>query len=292
MQLEPRSCSPEWAVASKIRNGRQVSALNIRRFLHPTRIVSNVLYPLRPVACQLWGEALGFIFHAPVPNVGQMSKSAYRTRAELETAGFPGSIQLNLANTALGRRNFYAVDGQVGEPRFRTANLHVLAFTLVALQRDPRQAANSVSDIRIRKAGDHLGRQNIENVVSNLLLVDRLGFAVGTLGRYDDTLGVRADRQNGRHIRRLPGNHSDGCLKCREADIGDLERIDAWGYDGNTELPLSVRNSSQSLFLQYHGGPGQDRATRIGNGTVDPAGRLLCVDRNWTRNTDDDRYPD
>jgi hypothetical protein len=93
MKLEPRSCSPEWALASKIRNGRQVSALNIRRLLHPTRIVSNVLYHLRPVACQLWGEALGFIFHVPVPNVGQMSKSAYRTRAELETAGFPGKTR-------------------------------------------------------------------------------------------------------------------------------------------------------------------------------------------------------
>ena len=90
MKLEPRSCSPEWAVASKIRNGRQVSALNIRRLLHPTRIVSNVLYHLRPVACQLWGEALGFIFHAPVPDVGQMSTSAYRTRAESETGDFPG----------------------------------------------------------------------------------------------------------------------------------------------------------------------------------------------------------
>ncbi len=201
-------------------------------------------------------------------------------------------IELHLPDTAFGRRNFYAVDGQVGEPRFRATNLDVLAFALVALQRDPRQTADSVSDIRIRKAGDHLGRQNIENVVGNLLLVDRLGFAVGALGRYDDALTVRADRQDGRHIGRLPSNHSNGCLKCREADIGDLERIDAWGYDGNTELTLSVRHSSQSLFLQYHGGPGQEGATRIGNGTVDPAGRLLCVDRNWTRNTDDDRYPD
>ena len=46
--------------------------------------------PVHAIACQLWGEALGFIFHAPVPNVGQTSKSAYRTRAESETGDFPG----------------------------------------------------------------------------------------------------------------------------------------------------------------------------------------------------------
>src|SRR5579862_6183063 len=53
MQLEPSGCSAEGTVTGKIRNRRQVTALNIRRFLHPMRIVLNVLSDLRPTACEV-----------------------------------------------------------------------------------------------------------------------------------------------------------------------------------------------------------------------------------------------
>jgi hypothetical protein len=65
MSLEPRSCSPEWAVASKIRNGRQVSALNIRRHLHPTRIVSNVVYHHQTSGMPIVGRGAGLHFSRP-----------------------------------------------------------------------------------------------------------------------------------------------------------------------------------------------------------------------------------
>ncbi len=53
MDLEPRGCSPEWTVAGEVWDGRQVTALNIQRLLHPTRIIIDVLSQLRPTACEM-----------------------------------------------------------------------------------------------------------------------------------------------------------------------------------------------------------------------------------------------
>ena len=47
--FEP-SGSSKGTVASEIREGRQITTLNLRSLLHPRRIVLNVLHNLRPAA--------------------------------------------------------------------------------------------------------------------------------------------------------------------------------------------------------------------------------------------------
>ena len=52
-ELEPRGCSPEWTVAGKLRNRRQITAPNIWGLVHPRWIVLNALPHLRPAACEV-----------------------------------------------------------------------------------------------------------------------------------------------------------------------------------------------------------------------------------------------
>ena len=52
--LEPGR-APKWTVGSKIREGWQITTLNVRSLLHPKWIISLALSNLRPVAYEMPG---------------------------------------------------------------------------------------------------------------------------------------------------------------------------------------------------------------------------------------------
>src|SRR6266404_8042287 len=81
-------------------------------------------------------------------------------------------VQLDVADNALGGRNVHAIDSDVGEARFGAANLDVLAFTFVALERDAGQAANGISDVGVRQTLNHPQGQHLDDFVGHALDVD------------------------------------------------------------------------------------------------------------------------
>src|SRR5205085_8315093 len=87
-------------------------------------------------------------------------------------------VQLDLANAGFGRGNIHSIDRYIAEPRFETANLHIFALTLIALQRDAGQTAQSISNIGIRQAGYDFGGKYLKDVLGCPLAVDGFRFAM------------------------------------------------------------------------------------------------------------------
>ena len=82
-------------------------------------------------------------------------------------------IQIHLADFRIGAGDNDSVDGGVAQPRFRSANLHILPFSFIPLQGDAGESANRVSNVRIRQALNLRVCFDIQNVGGGPLFVDR-----------------------------------------------------------------------------------------------------------------------
>ena len=65
-------------------------------------------------------------------------------------------VELNLPDGNFGRWHVDAVDCDIRQAWLGTADLHVLAFAFVALERDPGQAAHSIGNVGIAGTGSRL----------------------------------------------------------------------------------------------------------------------------------------
>ena len=94
----------------------------------------------------------------------------------------------------------HAINGRVAEAWFRAANLHVLAFAFIALQRDAGQPANGIGDVGIRQARDDFGGQHLHDVVSGAFAIERLNLSALAFAANDDLLAYRFDLKHGNHV--------------------------------------------------------------------------------------------
>ncbi len=115
-------------------------------------------------------------------------------------------VQFELAHVVFRSGKFNAIDGRVVKPRFCAANLHVLAFTLIALQAYARHSANDVGDVFVRQALNDALRHYIQDIVGSALLVDVLGYAERV--RHNcDFFSFGLDLKHGIHASGLAGDH-------------------------------------------------------------------------------------
>ena len=101
-------------------------------------------------------------------------------------------VKLDLPHR-LRRRNPYPIQRRIGQSRLCSANFYILAFALVALQRHAWQAPNCISNVRVRKARNHIRRQHVDNVVRVKRPIDRLNLASLPSGVDHHTFNVRGD---------------------------------------------------------------------------------------------------
>ena len=118
-------------------------------------------------------------------------------------------IQLDLTYAGLWRGNGYSVDHGVAQTGFRTADLHVFAFALIALDSDRGHAAKGIGNIRVWQRNNNVGRQNLQNVFGCVCAVDGLCFAEKPFAGDDNFIACGADLESGVNPCCLPRSYSD-----------------------------------------------------------------------------------
>ncbi len=136
-------------------------------------------------------------------------------------------IELDLAHAGFRRRNGYAVDHGVAQARFRAANLNILAFAFVALDGDRRHAAKCIGNIGVGQRNNHVGRQNLKNVLRGERPVDCFRLAMRAIGGHNDFIARVSNFENGVNMRGLARNHSHAPHEWLKANIGNDHRVPA-----------------------------------------------------------------
>jgi hypothetical protein len=172
-----------------------------------------------------------------------------------------------------------AVDGYVAQPRLSAADLYVLAFAFIALQRNAGQPAHGIRDIGIWQAGDNLRRQHLHDVIGGLLDIDRLDLAPLTITAYRDRFILHADLEHGIHVGHTSCTDRHVGRKRREADIRDRELVRTRRQVKNCDLSLAIRYYRLPIRLQFHACPRQCTSGGIGDATRNCAIALLRIDR-------------
>ena len=159
-------------------------------------------------------------------------------------------IQFDLPHTGFRRGNRYSVYHRVAQTRLCSANLHILSFALIALDRDGGHASQCIRDIRVRQRGDHFRREYLQDVFCGTGLVDGLGLAMRTFRSHDHGIVAAGDLQNSVNFRDLTRGHGHGSRVRCEANIGDSDRVSAGRNIGKGKVALGVRRDRLDLGLQ------------------------------------------
>ena len=118
-------------------------------------------------------------------------------------------VEINLSNFRIGAGNNHPIDGGVAQPRFGSANLNILAFTLVSLQRHARHPPNGIRHICVGQTLDLRIGLHIEDVGRGALLVDGCSIA-HQASRHNDLLIGRSNTHGCIKRGCLTGFHVDG----------------------------------------------------------------------------------
>ncbi len=161
-------------------------------------------------------------------------------------------VQFHVAHV-LGGRQVHAVHGHVAQTWFGAANLHVLAFALVALQRHVVEPAERIRNVGIRQAGNDLGRQDLEDVVGRALAIERLHFAALALRSNFDHLSASLHLESGVNVYHASRSHGQIVgRERREAHGRNGELVGTRGQATDGELALAVRDRCLPAWLQLH----------------------------------------
>src|SRR6267142_1075156 len=144
----------------------------------------------------------------------------------------------------------HSIDGHIAETGLGTANLHIFAFTFIALQGNARQAAESVRNISVRQAGDDFGGQHLNDVVGGAFAIERFDLAALALSTNYDLLVDSSDVEDSLNIGDGAGCDDDFTGEGLEPNVGDCERVFIWHEIRNREFALSVRSSGVAHRLQ------------------------------------------
>src|SRR5690348_15051901 len=102
-----------------------------------------------------------------------------------------------------------SIYGDVAEARLRAANLDVLPFALVALERNAWQPADRVRYIGVRQTGNDIGRQDLNYIVCGALDIERLNFTPFAVGMHSYRLVLRSELKHSVNLQRLAWTHVD-----------------------------------------------------------------------------------
>lgn len=132
-----------------------------------------------------------------------------------------------------------AINGHIVQPWFGAANLNVLAFALIPLEGNARKTPDRIGDVGIGQARDHVGRQNLDDVVGGALNSERLDFSAPAFAGHGHDFIVGADLQNRIHT------------GCGIRGDGDLCRIESEPLmrDGN-RIPARVEVLDRELTIR------------------------------------------
>src|SRR5260370_5621031 len=101
----------------------------------------------------------------------------------------------------------HSIDRHVGKAWLGTADLDVLAFAFIALQRNAGHTPQSICNIRIRQARDDFGREHLHDVVGGLFAIERFDLATLAFAANDYLLTHRTDIED-RKSTRLNSSHT------------------------------------------------------------------------------------
>ena len=174
-----------------------------------------------------------------------------------------------------GRGYVHTVNRHVAEARFGTANLHVLAFAFVALERDAGQAADGISNVGVGETVDHFCGKDLDDFVGQALDVDGFGLALHAFGSNDDLIGLRSDSQGSVQVNGLSGNNFDGQRVWRKSHVGKGNGIVACGEFRNSILPLIICGDSLSSWMDFHKSARQRRISLVFDASSDSTSTTL-----------------
>src|SRR6267154_2008561 len=159
----------------------------------------------------------------------------------------------------------HSIDCYVGKPWFGTADLYVLAFPFVALERNAGHTPQSICDIRIGQAGDDFGREHLHDVVGGLLTIERFDLAALAFAADNDLLAHSRDFHDGVSVGRSGRRKSHLLRKRLEANVRNLKCVFIRGEIDEVELALGVRGTGLPHGLQLHASADERVASYIGD---------------------------
>ena len=162
-------------------------------------------------------------------------------------------VQLDLPHAGLRGWHVHAVDRQVAQPRFGAADLDVLPFALVPLERHARQTAQRVGDIRVRQARDDFGGQHLDDVVGRALAVDLLRLSSRPLCGDQNRFALTGDLERGIEAHHSAFFNVHPILERREADEVDPDHVTARRETPDDVVALAARHRSVASRLHGHG---------------------------------------
>ena len=158
-------------------------------------------------------------------------------------------VEFDLAYTGFGRWNIDAIYRRVGKTRFGAADLNILALTFVAFQADAGEAAQSVGHVGVGQTADHVGSQNLYDVVGAALAIDGFGLSRGTFGGDQYLFVLRRDLEFYFHRRYLARNHVHSSVDRNKTDIRDADGVGPGLEIADEEVTAHVRRDGRVTLL-------------------------------------------